>query len=262
MTHHWSWSLPVLACAVVACAGTRAPERSARTPTIAAGVAYESTAMTSECPDGMILVEGEYCPEVHHRCIRWADPKEAKFNDYRCAEYARPVSCWRPREHKRFCIDKFERTETGSNLPLNDQAWIDTKRICEEAGARVCLESEWTFACEGEEMRPYPYGWTRDSALCNVDQVHLTVPGDDTKILDLRQPPSAHPMCTSAFGLRDMAGNVAEWVAVDGTPPGSLVVQKGAWWHPGKHTCRAAQGGHDQNYHGKETGFRCCKDAP
>ena len=65
----------------------------------------------------------------------------------------------------------------------------------------------------------------------------------------------------SPFGVLGMAGNVAEWVSVDGVEPGSLVVQKGAWWHPGKHACRDAQAGHDKYYKGTETGFRCCKDA-
>jgi hypothetical protein len=57
-----------------------------------------------------------------------------------------------------------------------------------------------------------------------------------------------------------MVGNVAEWVSVDGMGD-KVVVQKGAWWHPGKHACRDAQGGHDKFYKGTETGFRCCRNA-
>jgi hypothetical protein len=47
-------------------------------------------------------------------------------------------------------------------------------------------------------------------------------------------------------------------VSVDGHADGSLVVQKGNWWQPGKHACRDAQAGHDKLYKGTETGFRCC----
>jgi hypothetical protein len=54
---------------------------------------------------------------------------------------------------------------------------------------------------------------------------------------------------------------VAEWVSVDGFSAGSMVVQKGNWWQPGKHACRDAQYGHDRFYKGTETGFRCCADA-
>ncbi|MGH7439035.1 MAG: hypothetical protein ACRENE_25380, partial [Polyangiaceae bacterium] len=50
-------------------------------------------------------------------------------------------------------------------------------------------------------------------------------------------------------------------VSVDGFAAGSVVVQKGNWWQPGKHACRDAQYGHDRRYKGTETGFRCCADA-
>jgi hypothetical protein len=211
------------------------------------------------CADGMVLVEGEYCPNAVQRCLRWMDPP-GRYHEYRCAEYARPAECRGPREHRRFCIDRYERTEPGSALPLNVQSWLDAKATCDGAGARVCMESEWTFACEGEDMRPYAYGWSRDAALCNADHMELLVPGRHDKLLDLREPASAHPRCLSPFGVHGMAGNVAEWVSVDGVPAGSVVVQKGNWWQPGKHACRDAQGGHDKYYKGTETGFRCCAD--
>jgi hypothetical protein len=215
----------------------------------------ESTA----CPAGMVLVEGEWCPRVEQRCLRWMDPP-GRYHEYRCAEYERPARCLAPRVHERFCIDRRERAEAETGLPLNVQSWNDTKRTCESVGARVCKESEWTFACEGEEMRPYPYGWRRDVGRCNADKTNLLVAGAPWKIEDRRDPAGAHPGCTSPFGLLDMSGNVAEWVSVDGVPEGSVVVQKGNWWQPGKNACRDAQGGHDRFYKGTETGFRCCSD--
>jgi formylglycine-generating enzyme required for sulfatase activity len=220
----------------------------------------QATTTSEPCPDGMLLVDGEYCPNVVQRCLRWMDPP-GKYHEYRCAEYAKPAECRGARAHKRFCIDRYERTEPGSDLPYSKISWLDTKRLCEEGGARVCMESEWNFACEGEEMRPYPYGWGRDAALCNSDNYELLVRGNARKLIDKRTPASKHPSCLSAFGAQGMAGNVAEWVSVDGVPPGSVVVQKGNWWQPGKHACRDAQGGHDKFYYGTETGFRCCKDS-
>jgi formylglycine-generating enzyme required for sulfatase activity len=120
------------------------------------------------------------------------------------------------------------------------------------------MESEWTFACEGEAMQPYPYGWTRAAGQCNADHVDLLAPGHPSRLKDERDPVGAHPSCKSPFGVLDMAGNVAEWVSVDGRPEGSAVVQKGNWWQPGKHACRDAQAGHDRFYKGAETGVRCC----
>jgi formylglycine-generating enzyme required for sulfatase activity len=205
----------------------------------------------------MALIEGEYCPHIEQRCLRWLDPP-GRYHEYRCAEYARPARCIGQKVHKRFCIDVRERTEADSDMPLNGQSWSDAKRACERAGARVCNESEWTFACEGEEMQPYPYGWERKADRCNADRRDLLVPGQPSKLLDARDPVGTHPDCKSPFGMVDMAGNVAEWVTVDGHSDGSLVVQKGNWWQPGKHACRDAQGGHDKFYKGTETGFRCC----
>jgi sulfatase-modifying factor enzyme 1 len=212
----------------------------------------------SPCPDGMTLVEGDFCPRVDQRCLRWLDPP-GKYHQYRCAEYANPARCLTPRVHDRFCIDRKERSEPSTGLPLNVQSWSDAQRACSEAGARVCMESEWTFACEGEEMRPYPYGWVRAADKCNADRVDLLEPRDHRRLRDEREPAGAHPDCASPFGLLDMAGNVAEWVSVDGFPAGSRVVQKGNWWQPGKHACRDGQAGHDRFYKGTETGFRCCK---
>jgi sulfatase modifying factor 1 len=211
------------------------------------------------CPTGMVLVEGDSCPRVEQRCVRWIDPP-GRFHEYRCAEYARPARCVAPRVHKRFCIDREERADAATGLPLNVQSWTDAKAACEHAGARVCQDSEWTFACEGEEMRPYPYGWSRAADKCNADRVDLLLPGRPSRLRDRRDLAGAHPECSSPFGLLDMAGNVAEWVSVDGFAQGSVVVQKGNWWQPGKHACRDAQYGHDRFYKGTETGFRCCAD--
>jgi formylglycine-generating enzyme required for sulfatase activity len=160
--------------------------------------------------------------------------------------------------HKRFCIDRLERSENASGLPLNMQSWTDAQRACQAVGTRICLESEWTFACEGEQLRPYPYGYSRAAHACNADRTDLLIPGDPRHLRDSRERSGAHPSCMSPFGLLDMAGNVAEWVSVDGVTEGSEVVQKGNWWQPGKHACRDAQAGHNRFYKGTETGFRCC----
>jgi sulfatase modifying factor 1 len=213
---------------------------------------------SSPCPEGMALVEGDFCPRVEQKCLRWLDPP-GRYHEYRCAEYANPAKCLAPRKHERFCIDRRERTEPSTNLPLNDQSWSDAQRACNAASARICLDSEWTHACEGEEMRPYPYGWVRAAERCNADRFDLLEPGNHKRLRDEREPVGAHPDCASPFGVLDMAGNVAEWVSVDGFPPGSVVVQKGNWWQPGKQACRDEQAGHDRFYKGTETGFRCCK---
>jgi hypothetical protein len=212
----------------------------------------------ASCPTGMVLVEGEYCPDVEQKCLRWLEPPGDPYEHFRCAEYAKPAACKGKRVHKRFCIDETERVEAESDLPMNKKSWTDATGICKADGARLCMTSEWQFACEGEEMRPYPYGWERDSTVCNVDV--MTGLGRVGKLVDHRAPASAHPRCVSPFGVHDMSGNVDEWATVDGAPKGKREVMKGSWWLPGRHACRSFQGGHGANYGGTETGVRCCAD--
>ena len=67
-----------------------------------------------------------------------------------------------------------------------------------------------------------------------------------------------------------MSGNVEEWATQDAlaqavATPGKALdrsTMKGAWWLPGKNTCRAATTGHGETYEGPQMGVRCCKDAP
>ena len=211
------------------------------------------------CPLGMVLVEGEYCPEVEHTCLEWMDPPGTRYAKFRCARYQKPAACKASRVHKRFCIDVTERTEPASDLPRHFMSWSTSKELCEEDGGRLCTAAEWQFACEGEELRPYPYGWERDRTSCNVDIMDGL--GRIGRLHDHRAPASAHPACLSPFGVRDMAGNMEEWVTEEKAPAGLREVMKGAWWLPGRHACRSFQVGHGARYGGAETGTRCCKDA-
>ena len=144
---------------------------------------------SSDCPPEMVLVAGEYCPSVRQTCKRWMDPP-GPYQDYRCAEYAASV-CLAPRVHERFCIDREEYVKPGDALPLAHQSWTTATAICESRGERLCKESEWQFACEGEEMLPYPYGLSRDSTACNIDQMNLGKP--QAGLNDLRAPVTRVP---------------------------------------------------------------------
>lgn len=211
------------------------------------------------CPDGMVLVEGNYCPEVEQECEKWMDPPNTKYGHFRCARY-KPSVCKGERVAMRYCIDRTERREASSALPKNFVSFDDARKLCKADGAHVCNESEWQFACEGEEMLPYPYGYARDSSACNVDTFdHLLSHGH---LADHRNDVASHPKCKSPFGAMDMAGNVEEWVAADGKGKyGWKQVLKGSYWIPSRHACRQFQVGHGPEYGGRETGTRCCKDA-
>lgn len=211
------------------------------------------------CPSGMLLVEGRYCPKVEQRCLRYLDSKEGRFGGFRCAEYAPSRCLSAERRRMRFCIDRDEHVAEGESLPQNHASLRIAEKACASEGKRVCRESEWNFACEGEEMLPYPYGLSRDESACNADRKDLV--NAEGKLRDHRAPPGSHPRCVSPFGVRDMAGNLEEMVARDGPGP-TAPAMKGAYWQPSRNHCRAAQTKHDAWYHGPETGFRCCADAP
>lgn len=210
------------------------------------------------CGEGMVLVEGDYCPQVEQRCLQWMDPK-GPYEFFRCAKYAPSVCKSKERRHLRFCIDREEYSEPGESLPANFRSWTHADKTCRSLGKRVCQESEWQFACEGEEMRPYPYGWERDASACNADHFDVVNPATG-QLIDRRSPGDSHPRCESPFGVRHMAGNLEEFVTIDGTTP-ARPAMKGAYWQPSRNTCRAAQTAHDRYYNGMETGFRCCGEA-
>lgn len=232
------------------------PDDAVAIPILALESALPPPAPT--CPGEMVLVAGSYCPNAEQKCLRWMDPP-GRYEHFRCAEYA-PSVCRGERTPLRYCIDRFERavdTKTDGR-PQNFLSYEDSERLCKSVGARVCKEREWVFACEGEEMRPYPYGYKRDSSACNVDIDRGL--GRKGALIDHRIVSGSNARCQSVFGVFDQAGNLEEWVAADQPNMGWKNVMKGSWWIPSRHHCRGFQIGHDTRYKGAETGSRCCKD--
>jgi formylglycine-generating enzyme len=214
------------------------------------------------CPRGMVLVEGEYCSEVLQACARWLDDESLPFA--RCSEYHHPSRCIGKRVNLRFCMDRYEYTEPGQDLPLNYQSFQTSSAVCERLGKRLCTESEWTFACEGEEMRPYPYGFSRE-AKCNQDRLDLYEPNPHQQILaDRREQSDARPECVSPFGVYNLVGNMDESVLREGrehVEPFRNAL-KGGWWMPARNRCRPATTAHDDYYKDIQVGTRCCAQAP
>ncbi len=217
------------------------------------------------CPQGMILVEGEYCPEPTQKCIDWMEDP-VQFPYARCRAFEQPSTCKVDRVPVRFCIDRYEASDS-TGMPVGDVSWTQAKAACEASGKRLCQEKEWVFACEGEEMRPYPYGYVRDASLCNFDRTEdlVTLKGD---LADHREPVTANPDCLSPFGVQNMVGNIDEWVVLD-KPHYSQVNGgrkmmsglKGGWWGPLRNRCRPTTVDHDEVFHELQTGYRCCADA-
>jgi formylglycine-generating enzyme required for sulfatase activity len=243
----------------------------------------------------MVMVEGNYCPSVKHECLEhtkeWDDEQErreelkAKGLDLpqsriaeRCLRFAEPSTCLsKARRLMRFCIDSHEWPNQVGEKPTLLVTWHEAKAACEQAGKRLCTADEFDFACEGEAMLPYSYGFLRDAKRCNIDKPYITprrrlmplqmclnsaVCKEQLEEIDQRSVIGDSPNCTSPFGAFDLNGNVNEWVSRPEQEAPNRSGLKGGWWGPARSRCRPMVTVHKESYVGYEVGFRCCKDAP
>ncbi|MDP9151610.1 MAG: SUMF1/EgtB/PvdO family nonheme iron enzyme [Myxococcota bacterium] len=224
------------------------------------------------CPATMVEVTGDWCPVVEQLCVRWVDPKHPERD--RCAEYLPTGRCFGVPAHKHFCVDRYEWPNEPAVKPAVAVDWLHAREQCAGAGKRLCLDSEWTLACEGRERLPYPYGYVRDPEACNIDRPYI-LPDESkwndpktrlTEIirLDQRDPSGARESCISPYGVSDMTGNVDEWVVNEtGKDRERPYVSglKGGYWGPVRDRCRPMTTDHNQWYTGYQIGFRCCADA-
>ena len=218
-----------------------------------------TTKRDPRCPPDMAAVVGNYCTDVDYTCKTWLDPPDSPFA--RCGVYERPARCKGKREPMAFCMDRTEYTPPGETLPQNQASLLIAARVCKGIGKRLCTEREWNFACEGEEMRPYPYGFER-VRVCNHDREDLYLEDPRKQVLaDRRWQSGSRSECASPFGIFDMVGNLDEPVLKD--PPGVAPFRtalKGGWWMPARNRCRPATTAHNDHFTGMQIGIRCCAD--
>ncbi len=233
-----------------------------------------------ESKPNMKAIQGEYCPEVEQKCLQWVDavgnrtdaPKPGLTG--RCGEFKNPSVCLTPegsRPFKRFYIDVFEYPNIAGQVPQSWMTWRDVKRACEAQGKRLCTRSEWTMACEGPGMHPYPYGdgYHRDRTSCNtdnpmgkIDVFKATSPSAETsKKLDaLLVPSGSKPLCVSVWGVHDQVGNIDEQLVNETGQPYKSGLMGGHVFGV-RNACRPMTEAHNEDFGWYETGGRCCQDA-
>lgn len=247
---------------------------------------------TDGCPEGMVRVEGDYCPDAEQNCLEHhpefekdrkkkakAEEKGEKYKSTvseRCMKYA-PTKCLsKDRRKMSFCVDRYEYPNKKGEQPALLISWTEAKKTCESIGKRLCTEDEFNFACEGPEMLPYTYGLERDANKCSIDKEYrkrekklfpyekcMQRPACKAHLehLDQRLPAGSLPQCVSAFGVYDMNGNINEWVEIPGKKYPDRSGLKGGWWGPVRGRCRPTVDFHKEDDYGYEEGFRCCSDA-
>lgn len=259
-------ALASMAEGVIPTAIRRAPETNAAK---VEGPSPDVLPTAGQCPDGMVEVEGDYCPTLEQKCLRWMDAENVVPR--RCTEFAETGACQGKTVRKHFCIDRFEYPNKAGEKPVVMKTWYDARDACSAQGKRLCGDSEWTLACEGQERLPYPYGHVRNAEACNIDKPHPDVDEKalanpltrDAEVARLWQGEAsgAREACVSPFGAYDMTGNVDEWVVNESGMPFKSGL-KGGYWGPVRDRCRPMTTAHFEQFSFYQIGFRCCSDTP
>ena len=227
------------------------------------------------CPDGMVFVEGDWCPVQEHVCLEWVDVhgvarKEAipgPGQTGRCGTWKSPTKCLSTTlKHMAFCVDVFEYPNIIGQIPESWMSWHTAKAACESEGKRLGTRSEWEFAAEGKDMHPYPFGdgFHRYPKVCNFDNHVLKFDRfKDTKTLriydQLLVPADLNSLCKSDFGLYNLSGNIDEEVVNEsGKPYHSDLV--GGHVLGVRNNSFASTPGHNEDFAWFETGTRCFQD--
>ncbi len=154
-----------------------------------------------------------------------------------------------------------------ATAPAVNVSWEMARRYCGWVGARLPTEAEWELAARGIDGRRYPWG----ERVPDCSLARFAGCGD----APLRV--NAAPAGRSVFGLVDMAGNVAEWVAdvsaprasrddgrvaQDPTGPASgaqRVVRGGSFLSNAQDLTGDARRGVDAREQRADVGFRCAR---
>lgn len=235
------------------------------------GASTPDITQTGSCGENQVEVEGDYCPALEQKCIRWMDSETTIPR--RCSEFAPTGKCQGKTTKKHFCIDKYEYPNKVGERPVIMKTWYEAGDACKAQGKRLCGDSEWTLACEGQERLPYPYGYERNSEACNIDKPHPAVNEQalasanpavrDAEVQRLYQGENSgtRESCVSPYGAMDMTGNVDEWVVNESGLPYKSGL-KGGYWGPVRDRCRPMTTAHYEQFAFYQIGFRCCSDAP
>jgi formylglycine-generating enzyme required for sulfatase activity len=141
-----------------------------------------------------------------------------------------------------------------ANQPVTCVTWMAARDYCRAQGKRLPSELEWELAAKGVEGRAFPWG--------------RSMPRHDGVTFDRGNSIEKHPadigtsdQDISPQGVRDLGGNVAEWVMDHRGGSSEIATIRGGSWNS-KDPCRLLGSSCERIKATKvstDVGFRCAK---
>lgn len=153
--------------------------------------------------------------------------------------------------------DRIYARSSKGMMPVDNVSWIEAEIACKNSGKRLCTEKEWEFACRGGKKQNYPYGDEYREDICNGFEY-----GNKHGYIGVR-PAGYVETCDNGSGVKDLSGNLWEWVdGTDGSKTLKLVTGGGfgnSGYDEEMMSCSK------KRYQPPEirldgVGFRCCRD--
>jgi formylglycine-generating enzyme len=195
----------------------------------------------------------------------YLDTKEVSQEEY--ARFAKMTKRPLPK------IEVFEDDQSKllrAEFAAMSMTWEEAAAYCKWAGKRLPTEAEWEKAGRGEGKRKYAWGDTFLTGRANAN-----VDGSEDGFRYLA-PPGSFETGRSPYGVYDMTGNVAEWVADSydehyyekapyrdpkGPDSSDLKVVRGGSWRETEHNARLSKRFAAKFWRTDITiGFRCASD--